>query len=236
MVEESKRPVINGVEMPDFTVPPVDVLNTRIEQVIGDRFIQKCGNTEREREETSLTESASVDQLQGLKYVGLFFSAEWCPPCKHMLRPLKNFYTDVNLQERTLELILVSSDRAQDEWKRHHATMPWMSLPWGDERADKLRAKFQIMGVPALVILDAETGFVVTEKARKDLGKDVTEVYASWKKLLDLKKVKAVERAEQDAIALAQKKEREWAEKMKKEAEKIAQEAAAAAQVNAEPV
>ena len=71
--------------MPDFTVQPEDVLNTRIESIIGDRFIQKCGQTEREREETSLTESASLDHLQGLKYVGLFFSAEWCPPCKHML-------------------------------------------------------------------------------------------------------------------------------------------------------
>ena len=83
--------------MPDFTVQPEDVLNTRIESLIGDRFIQKCGQTEREREETSLTETATLDNLSGLKYVGLFFSADWCPPCKHMLQPLKNFYTDVNL-------------------------------------------------------------------------------------------------------------------------------------------
>ena len=35
MVEESKR----AANMPDFTVQPEDVLNTRIEQVIGERFI-----------------------------------------------------------------------------------------------------------------------------------------------------------------------------------------------------
>ena len=63
-----------------------------------------------------------------------------------------------------------------------------MSLPWGDERADKLRAKFNILGVPVLVILDATTGFVVTATARKDLKKEVPEVYANWAKLLDLKK------------------------------------------------
>ena len=119
------------------------------------------------------------------------------------MQPLKNFYTDVNLQDRTLELILISSDRSQEEWKRHHQTMPWMTLPWGDERADKLRAQFKIMGVPALVILDAKTGFVVTEKARKDLTKDVKEVYVSWAKLLELKKVRAVERAQEDAISQA---------------------------------
>ena len=192
-----------ATKMPDFTVTPVDVLNTRLEQVIGDRFVAKCGQTEREKEETSMTESANVESLSGLKYVGLFFSADWCPPCKHMMQPLKNFYTDVNLQERTLELIMVSSDRTQEEWKRSHSVMPWMSLPWDEARANALREKFQIFAVPALVILEAKTGFTVTTTARKDLRKEVAETYIGWAKLLNLKKTKAVERAEQDAIAKA---------------------------------
>ena len=98
--------------MPSFEVQPKNVLDTRIENVIGDKFIAKCGSTERDKEETSMTESANLESLSGLKYVGLYFSADWCPPCKHILQPLKNFYTDVNLTERTLELILVSSDRS----------------------------------------------------------------------------------------------------------------------------
>ena len=109
MVEEVKK--APGA-MPDFNFPPEDVLNTRIEHLVGDSFIAKCGHTEREREETSMTEAATCDNLQGLKYVGLYFAADWAPPCKHILQPLKNFYTDVNLEERTLELILVSSDRS----------------------------------------------------------------------------------------------------------------------------
>ena len=68
--------------MPDFTVQPADVLNTRIENVIGEKFVKKCGQTEREREETSMTETATIEDLAGTKYVGLFFSADWCPPCK----------------------------------------------------------------------------------------------------------------------------------------------------------
>ena len=69
-------------------------------------------------------------------------------------------------------------------------------MPWDDARATSLRSKFEIQGVPALVILDAETGFTVTATARKDLGEDVNEVYESWSKLLDLKKVRASERAQ----------------------------------------
>ena len=94
----------------------------------------------------------------------------------------------MNLEERTFEIILISSDRSQEEWKRHHSTMPWMTLPWDDPRNNQLRSKFEIQGVPALVILCAETGFVVTPTARKDLGKNVAEVYETWSKLHLLKK------------------------------------------------
>ena len=174
----------------------------------------------------------SVESMNGLKFVGLFFSADWCPPCKHMLQPLKNFYTDVNLQERTFEIILVSSDRSEEERKRHHSTMPWMSLPFDDPRNNSLREKFEIQGVPALIVLDAETGFTVTATARKDLGKDVNEVYETWDKLLVLQKDRSVKRAEEDAIASQQEKEHEWNEKQKKE--KAERDAAMAAQVQAE--
>ena len=100
------------------------------------------------------------------------------------------------MEERTLEIILISSDRSQEELKRHHSSMPWMMLPYGDERISKLQAKYEVMGIPALVILDAETGFTVTPNGLKDLGKDVKEIYETWGKLLDLRKVNAVERAE----------------------------------------
>ena len=55
--------------------------------------------------------------------------------------------------------------------------MPWLSLEFGDPRIEKLRAKYEIKGVPRLVILDAKTGFTITEKGRKDLGEDVQGVY-----------------------------------------------------------
>ena len=42
-------------------------------------------------------------------------------------------------------------------------------MPWGDPRIDALREKFNVLGVPILVILDAETGITVTATARKDI-------------------------------------------------------------------
>lgn len=101
MVEESKS---------QFYVEPKKVLETKIEDLVGSKFVMKRGQTEREKEETTLTEEASLAELQDTLYVGLFFSAESCVPCKTMLRPLKNFYTDVNMEKKQFEVIFVPVD------------------------------------------------------------------------------------------------------------------------------
>ena len=181
------KPVpIPGQHTMDYYTAPPNVLDTRIEDLLGNRFIMKRGQTEREREETTLTDTATCDQFKDLKFVGLFFSMDKCPPCKMMLQTLKNFYTDVNLEERTFEIVLVSSDEAAEDFESHHSSMPWMALNHNDPKCHELREKFQVMGVPALVILDAKTGFTVTTRARKDLKKDVKEVFDQWEKLLEL--------------------------------------------------
>ena len=240
MVEAQASVGSSGIVIPvpgsrtmQFYVAPPDVLDTHIQDLIGNRFIMKRGNTEREREETTLTDNATCEQLEGLKYVGLFFSMGNCAPCKMMLQNLKNFYTDVNLEERKFEIILVSSDETQEEFDSHFSQMPWMALNLDDTRNNQIRDKFQILGVPALIILDAKTGFPVTTRARKDLKKDVKEVFESWDKLLELKKQRTVERAEEDAIAMAQLREREDIEKLKKKAaEQGAQDGAGVVQAD----
>ena len=50
--------------------------------------------------------------LQGadLKYVGIYFSAHWCPPCRNFTPVLAEFYNSVNQNGKILEIIFVSSD------------------------------------------------------------------------------------------------------------------------------
>ena len=176
----------------------------------------KRGQTEKEKEETTFTEDTTSAEFNGCKYVGLFFSAGWCPASKTMLKSLKNFYTDANLQQRTLEVVLVSSDRSADDWQQWHGTMSWLSLDWSDKKNDEMRKKFEVRGIPRLVILDAKTGFPITEKGRKDLKDDVKGVYESWDKLYELKKVWAVENAKTEAISIEERLEREEKEREKK--------------------
>jgi len=70
--------------------------------------------------------------------------------------------------------------------------------------------RYDVLGVPRLVILDAKTGFKVTDNARKDLALAQAEepgvkgVWKSWGKLFEINKVRGVKRANEDAIAEAQ--------------------------------
>ncbi len=75
--------------------------------------------------------------------------------------------------------------------------MPWLSLPQGDQRVKKLMAHFKITGIPALVVVEADTGFKVTERARKDISSDanIPDVIKSWNKQLVLNKEKKVKHA-----------------------------------------
>jgi hypothetical protein len=62
--------------------------------------------------------------------------------------------------------------------------MPWLTQPYGDKRRDELLKKYEIKGIPALVVVDSETGIAITTNARKDINgnSDIPAVVTSWDK------------------------------------------------------
>tara|TARA_B110000503_G_C6929776_1_gene322296 strand:- start:464 stop:649 length:186 start_codon:yes stop_codon:yes gene_type:complete len=54
-----------------------------IQTTLGAKFIKKKSTlNEKERETEYKIEQCGVDEFNGLKYVLLFFSSGWCPPCE----------------------------------------------------------------------------------------------------------------------------------------------------------
>lgn len=190
-----------------FKVQPVDVLNLKLSAVIGNKFVAKRGTSEREREVATLTDEVTTEYFEGTRFIGLLFSAEWAAPCKTMLKLLRNFYSDINLDERLFEVILVPADQKKEQKIEHFSTMPWTSLPFGDARIQQFMKRYEVTGVPKLIIIDSKTGFKITDTARKDLNLAQQEdvgvqgVWKSWLKLHEINKVKGVKRAQEDAIA-----------------------------------
>lgn len=67
-------------------------------------------------------------------YAGLYFSAHWCPPCRAFTPMLGEFYNNLKAAGKSLEIVFVSSDRDEAQWKEYYHSMPWLALPFEDRK------------------------------------------------------------------------------------------------------
>ncbi len=121
----------------------------------------------------------SQEALAG-KMVGFYFSAHWCPPCRTFTPRLVEFRDD-NKDE--FEIVFVSSDKspqAQMDYMKE-TNMKWLTLPHRSKAANKLKSKYGIRGIPALVIV-APNGETITKDGRGHVSGNPRGALASWRK------------------------------------------------------
>ena len=63
--------------------------------------------------------------------------------------------------------MFVSADRSSAEMEKYFDTMPWHTLPHGDSRVKALQQRFNVSGIPSLILLSGESGTVITEHGRE---------------------------------------------------------------------
>jgi len=108
-------------------------------------------------------ETVNLDMLKD-KIIGVYFSAHWCGPCRQFTPKLVE-YRDNNKEK--FEVVFVSSDRskkAKQEYMKK-SKMNWPSLKWGSASADALSEKYDVTGIPYLVLLNDE-GKLLTKEGR----------------------------------------------------------------------
>ena len=104
-----------------------------------------------------------IADLDG-KIVAIYFSAHWCPPCQRFTPVLADAYGE--LPRKTFEIVFISSDRDEDSFNKYFAEMPWLALPFSDASARRsIKDKFNVRGIPHLVVLEGSTGKVLTTDA-----------------------------------------------------------------------
>ncbi|KAF8016573.1 hypothetical protein BT93_H1942 [Corymbia citriodora subsp. variegata] len=99
------------------------------------------------------------------KTVLLYFSAHWCPPCRAFLPVLTDAYEKIKATDNAFEVIFISSDKDQTAFDDYFAQMPWLALPFGDQRKKFLSRKFKVKGIPMLIAI-GPTGRTVTKNTR----------------------------------------------------------------------
>jgi len=141
-------------------------------------------------------EKVKIEELEG-QYVGLYFSAHWCPPCRAFTPILSEIYAKL-LEKGDFEIVFISADVDEKSFEKYHRIMPWLALPFSDENTrQKLEQAFQVNSIPCLVVIDKE-GKVVTTEGVKIIGDYGVEAYPFSAGRLDQL------RAEEEALRAAQ--------------------------------
>uniref|UniRef100_A0A5B7AKV8 protein-disulfide reductase n=1 Tax=Davidia involucrata TaxID=16924 RepID=A0A5B7AKV8_DAVIN len=95
----------------------------------------------------------NVSDLEG-EVIGLYFSANWYPPCQNFTQVLVDAYEQLKSCGSGFEIVFVSSDEDLDAFNNYHACMPWLAIPFSDLETKKaLNRRFDIEGIPCLIIL-----------------------------------------------------------------------------------
>ncbi|CAF1326353.1 unnamed protein product [Rotaria sordida] len=103
------------------------------------------------------------------KTIGLYFSAHWCPPCRGFTPVLIEFYK-THSGNKKLEIIFISSDRDEKSFNEYYEDMPWLALDFTDrKKKEELGKKFNVSGIPTLILLDGDSGDVVCTNARSQI-------------------------------------------------------------------
>ena len=101
---------------------------SRVFEFVGEELVDKDGKT---------TKLQSV--LGQGRVVGIYFSAHWCPPCRNFTPKLAEFYKKIKdtANGNSFEIIFVSSDKSEDEFKEYLSEMPWLAMPF-ERRNEKV--------------------------------------------------------------------------------------------------
>ena len=115
------------------------------------------------------------------KYLGVYFSAHWCPPCQKFTPILCQTYNAIKQKTNDFEIIMISADRSEAEFKQYFQSMPWIAVDFKNVpvRRDISRMLNPQSGIPCLVFFDKE-GKHVTSSGVEIVMKDPSGEHFPW--------------------------------------------------------
>lgn len=106
----------------------------------------------------------SSDEVLKNKVVAMYFSAHWCPPCRQFTPMLSQFYNELKSMGANIEIVFCSFDKDQNSFDGYYSEMPWLAIPFGDQRIKILSQKAGVQGIPYLIFVDPTTGQILHEE------------------------------------------------------------------------
>ena len=125
-------------------------------------------------------ESVSSDLLKK-KYIGLYFSASWCGPCRKFTPRLIEFR---NKFQDGFEVILIGADgsaKAQANYMKKYS-MPWLAMKNQSPEAKQASKVSGVEFIPYLVVINS-SGKIISKNGKAEISTKGFEAMEYWKKL-----------------------------------------------------
>uniref|UniRef100_A0A8C6TI71 Thioredoxin domain-containing protein n=1 Tax=Neogobius melanostomus TaxID=47308 RepID=A0A8C6TI71_9GOBI len=156
-------------------------------------------------------ETTDSSSLEG-HYVGVYFSAHWCPPCRSLSRVLVESYRTIKESGQKFEIVFVSADSkptaSQCHNNRKWPQPPPTAVPGCLHVCNGLIPQhfgFLVLspGIPTLILLDAE-GHIITRQGRVEVLNDPECRLFPWhpRPVLELSESNAVQLHEGPCLVL----------------------------------
>ncbi len=123
------------------------------------------------------------EDLGNIQLFGLFVTGSWCPPCKEFEKVLLDFYKEVNTPEKIFEVVHMSSEKNESEFKENIKELPWAIIKYNNTIIHHLATELKIEYIPILYII-SKNGDVLTDEGRKDLMDNKEKAFESWIRIL----------------------------------------------------
>ena len=76
-----------------------------------------------------------------------------CPPCRAFTPKLIECYKKIVSKGKPFEIIFVSSDRGQEGFDEYFKDMPWLAIPFSEDKIKKeMSARFSVQGKNQVVM------------------------------------------------------------------------------------
>ena len=130
------------------------------------------------------TSSGAVVPIEALAghVVLLYFSASWCRPCQAFTPKLIELRKNVQRAIVHFEVVFVSKDRDERQFRAYFGKMPWLAPAFDAERSDKICDKFQVITIPHVAVL-FPNNTAMTRDVVGAIQRDVTGAFIvdSWR-------------------------------------------------------
>lgn len=96
--------------------------------------------------------------LGGKKYLAIYFSASWCPPCRAFTPELVSWYKRKKSAREMVDVILVPNDKSEEDMIAYMKDykMDWPALDFATSQRRNPLSKYGGKGIPCLVIIDGD--------------------------------------------------------------------------------